>query len=400
VNILVDAAMPYWQAYFAAHNNVQAFKAGEIDQQELSEIDVLLVRSTTKVGPELLTRMPKLRFVGTATAGYDHFDIPAIEAPGIAWTAAGGCNASAVAQYVMCALLHLACSDQFLLSDKRVAIVGNGNVGSRVKASLEQIGVKVISYDPPQQRDLFEQQTNDLECEYASFEEVINSDIICLHAPFNSDVQYPTHHMFNNRVLSSLTANQYLLNAGRGELIDNEALLKLKQSRGDDSVNIVLDVWENEPSIDTRLIPYCRLASAHIAGHTLEGKAAGTHILYEKLQAFCQQASPLVLNNFLPPFSLTFPQALQTLLTSNKSLSALETQAIVKQVCFSVYDIENDDRVFRHYMAQSSSFAKLRQQYPVRREFSALQVNALHPKLVEWLSAIGFIVDSNSTTSS
>lgn len=390
--------MPYWQDYFSKHNNVSAFTAGDIDKHDLSDIEVLLLRSTTKVNAALLQSMPKLRFVGTATAGYDHFDIPEIEARGITWTAAGGCNATAVAQYVICALLHLACKDNFLLNRKRVAIVGNGNVGSKVKDALSRIGVTVLSYDPPQQRDLKDTSANDQACQYASFEDILNCDIICLHAPFNSDAQYPSYHLFDDAVLKKLSNKQYLINAGRGELIDNQALLKLKQSMPEDSVNIVLDVWENEPCIERALIPYCRLASAHIAGHTLEGKAAGTHILYEKLNAFKNQVSNIELSTLLPAFSLVLPSALQKQLLDEQVLDAFEVQAIVKQLCSCVYDIENDDRVFRRYMAQSTSFAKIRQQYPVRREFSALHVKVRHKSLVDWLIALGFIVSSSSTT--
>ncbi|MFW8590080.1 4-phosphoerythronate dehydrogenase [Glaciecola sp. 2405UD65-10] len=400
MKILVDAAMPYWQEYFADYTDVQAFTAGTINEYELSKVNVLLVRSTTKVNQALLNKMPELEFVGTATAGYDHFDIEAIEKRGIKWTAAGGCNAQAVCQYVLCALLNLACDDSFLLSEKRIAVVGHGNVGSKVAACLRKWGADVLIYDPPQQRDFKEQPVSTNSVQYCSFEDVLASDIICIHSPFNSDVEFPSKHMFNKSVLARLHAKQYLINAGRGELIDNAALLNIKQQDAYNSVNLVLDVWENEPNINRDLIQYCRYSSAHIAGHTLEGKAAGTDILYKKLKYHLKQAAKLDLSDFLPPFHLELPEALQNQLMSKTYFDEKEGQFIVKQLCTCIYDIKNDDRVFRRYMAQSTSFAKLRQQYPVRREFSALKVKTSQKSIAKLLAALGFCVSNSSSSSS
>lgn len=396
LNILVDAAMPYWQQYFEGFGKVTTFRAGEIAQQELSDVQVLMVRSTTKVDQNLLALMPKLEFVGTATAGYDHFDIPALNAANIKWTAAGGCNASAVTQYVLCALLHLAVKDDFLLSQKRIGIVGHGNVGKRVKNMLRKLGIQPLIYDPPLHRDeLLKGKCTE---EYVSFDQILHCDVICIHAPFNSDLEFPSQHLFDNKVLNLLTQHQYLINAGRGELIDNQALLRLKQKRPQASVNIVLDVWENEPTIARELIPFCRLSTAHIAGHTLDGKAAGTHILYEQLNYHLGKVPKLSLSNFLPAYEQPLPEHLQRVLNSQDHYTPNEIQKIIKELCFCVYDIENDDSVFRRYMAQSASFAKLRQQYPVRREFSALNVHASHTKIQEFIHAIGFIISNGSTT--
>lgn len=400
MNILVDAAMPYWADYFSTLGNVTAFKAGCLTDYPLDKVNVLLVRSTTKVNKALLAKMPALKFVGTATAGYDHLDVDALDDNNIVWTAAGGCNASAVTQYVVCALLHLACEDDFLLSSKQVAIVGSGNVGKRVKASLLGLGVKVISYDPPlayAQSKLTKASADDEM--FVSFDEVVASDIICVHTPLNSEPQFPSLHMFNAETLNKLSDKQYLLNAGRGEVIDTAALLQIKQSNPHGSVNVILDVWENEPTIDRALIPFCRITTAHIAGHTLDGKAMGTHILYEKLCAQYNIKEKVVLSNLLPDYKLTLPSPLNLRLHNKTEQDLKEIQETIKEVCFCVYDIVNDDSVFRHYMAQSASFAELRRQYPIRREFSASNVDVSHDKIQELLSAIGFII-SNSRTNS
>ncbi|MGB3727088.1 MAG: 4-phosphoerythronate dehydrogenase [Glaciecola sp.] len=397
MKILVDQAMPYWQDYFSSLGDVESFKAGDIHKHQLSNVNVLLVRSTTKVDGALLQCMPNLRFIGTATAGYDHLDIAAIESKGIAWSAAGGCNASAVTQYVICALLSLACKDGFLLSHKTIAIVGYGNVGKRVTKGLTGLGATLRIYDPPLQHV---EATTGATCTttFVPFEQVLSADIICVHAPFNSVPEYPSLHLFDASVLARLSPQQYLLNAGRGELIDNQALLKLKQSKQHNSVQLVLDVWENEPFINTELIPHCLLSSAHIAGHTLEGKALGTHMLYETLCELIETPPSVALSALLPTYKLLIPNNLQGALNTRSELSDMEIQTFVKELCFCVYDIENDDSVFRRYMAQSASFAKLRQQYPVRREFSAAKVQAFNTKIQEYLRALGFIISNGSAT--
>ncbi len=409
--------MPYWDEFLqsfadacaSSQIEIISFTAGDLSisanqqilnksiLQNLLEVECLLIRSTTKVNQYLLNLMPNLRFVGTATAGYDHLDIKAIESRNIRWYAAGGCNAQAVAQYVVCACLHLACTDEFVLQDKTIAVIGHGNVGGKVANSMRALGARVIIFDPPQQHSINEGSQHN----YALFEEVLSADIICLHAPLNSHPDYPSLHMFNHKVLAQLTAHQYVINAGRGELIDNAALLDIftqDQSINRPSVNIVLDVWEHEPTILTALIPYTRLATAHIAGHTLEGRANGTYMLYHQLCALYNVPESLSLDNLLPLYQQQIPVdsiACSEIITR---LDQRERQNLVKNLCEMTYEIQNDDRVFRRHMAQSPSFAKIRQQYPIRREFSALPVNVNNNSINELLRGLGFIISNDSNT--
>lgn len=412
MKILVDQAMPYWDEFFADIGEVVTFNAGDlaIDERQqvlskeyevhLSEVECLLVRSTTKISEDLLIKMPCLRFVATATAGYDHLDIPAIESRNIKWYAAGGCNAQAVTQYVICALLTLASQDAFLIKDKVVAVVGNGNVGSRVAKVLRALGATVIVYDPPQHEGNCDDNVVG-HSNYTTFEKVLNADIICVHAPLNSHASFPSKHLFNEETLSKLTRSQYLINAGRGELIDNDSLhtlLSNNQKQGIASVNVVLDVWENEPQIMTSLIPYLRLTSAHIAGHSLEGKANGTYMLYQRICKLYRIDETIRLSTLLPNYDAQVPKTIIESLGRLNGLNDYEIQDVIKKLCQFVYDIQNDDSVFRRHMSQFTSFAKLRQEYPVRREFSALKLNAPNTKINELLRGIGFIISNDSRT--
>jgi erythronate-4-phosphate dehydrogenase len=442
IQILADSAMPYWQEFFLAVGEVKTFKAGELSAEILAlpssaqlraylpYVECLLVRSTTQVNQALLRLMPNLQFVATATAGFDHFDIDALHAAGIAWYAAGGCNAQAVAQYVVCAALQLAVDDRFLLQDKRVAIVGHGNVGSRVASALHALGAQVIIYDPPQltkaqcetQRETqyeTQRETNrethskaqnatDLGTSgslsspcYVSFSEVLKADIICIHAPLNSHSEHPSRHLFDADALSQLNGSQYLINAGRGEIIDNQDLLSyfenaVKSEKA--KLNVVLDVWENEPTITTDLVGHLRIASAHIAGHTLEGKANGTFMLYQQLCRRYNMAQKLKLSAMLPPDNTSLPKHLQSELHLNEMFDGESAQRLLKNICHLVYDIQNDDRVFRAHMAQFNSFAKLRQEYPIRREFSALRLNVKNTNISQMLRGIGFVISNDGTT--
>ena len=416
MKILVDKAMPYWLDFFGTLGELVTFSAGDLACDDygqlhllellphLSDTECLLVRSTTAVNKTLLAKMPKLKFVATATAGYDHLDISALKAKNITWYAAGGCNAQAVSQYVVCAILSLASEDDFLIQDKVIAIVGHGNVGSKVAIAAKAFGATVIVYDPPQEQGNLEKicqnPSINLTTSYASFDDVLAADIICLHAPFNSHLSFPSKYMFNTETLSRLNDSQYLINAGRGELIDNSALLSLLESnrkRGIKSVNIVLDVWENEPNIMHALVPFLRLASAHIAGHSLEGKANGTAMLYKELCDFYKQEDNVVLDKLLPDYNAQIPEIIIKALHQINDKDEYETQAVIKELCHFVYDIQNDDRVFRHHMTQFKSFAKLRQEYPIRREFSALTLAISQTKINEVLKGIGFIISNDST---
>lgn len=414
MKIFVDKAMPYWLDFFGTLGEIVSFNAGDLALDEsgqlhtktliphLSDAECLLVRSTTKVNNALLAKMPNLKFVATATAGYDHLDIPALEAKGIEWYAAGGCNAQAVTQYVVCAILSLATEDNFLIKDKVIAVVGHGNVGSKVARAAEALGAAVIVYDPPQEyevrENIIQKPAKNCTSSYATFEEVLKADIICLHAPFNSHLAFPSKHMFDAKALGSLTSMQYIINAGRGELIDNKALLAHKQKQSFTSVNVVLDVWENEPNIMTSLIPFLRLASAHIAGHSLEGKANGTAMLYTELCRVFDIDGNLALDKLLPTYHAQVPEVIIEALQQISDKDEYEKQDLIKKLCHFVYDIQNDDRVFRHHMSQFSSFAKLRQEYPIRREFSALDMAVLQTETSELLKGIGFIISNDSTT--
>lgn len=385
MHILYDDNMPYADHYFSDFDNAKAFTAGHLFEQDLAKCTALFVRSTTTVDASLLQKAPNLRYVATATAGFDHLSLNALKEAKIESYVAAGCNARAVAEYVLASLYTLAERHSFRLQDKTVGIVGVGKVGAALAQLLSALDIVTINYDPPRaQRD--EAFTS------AEFEEVLSADIISLHVPLVRSGAYPSYHMINNEVLARLHSKQIIINACRGEVLDNQALLSAMKNRHQQMPLVCLDCWENEPNIDRALIPYLSLATAHIAGHSLEGKANGTDMVYQDFCRFLSIKPTRRLDDFLPAYLLD-----ETIFNKiNHQNHAASIQTIVSECIKCMYDIENDDSFFRLYMAKSMSFSEIRRSYPVRREWPATSIKITNDKAAHTLKNLGFKLASDS----
>ena len=373
MKIVVDENIPFAQQILSQHGEVVAVDGRTMQPQQLVDADALLVRSVTKVNQQLLAQANKLKFVGTATIGTEHVEQNYLAERGIAFASAPGCNAIAVGEYVATALLAAAEYRQQSLVGKTIAIVGAGNTGSQVAKRAAALGMQVMLYDPP----LAEQGTLD---NSVSFEQVLGADVISLHVPSTKTGKHPTYHLFNQQVLSKLTPEQILVNACRGEVIDNQALLEFA-AQGKSPL-LVLDVWEGEPTILEPLVKYAFIATPHIAGYSLGGKMRGTSMVY---QAMCQALK--IEANDLSEQLLPEPEFSQITLKGELSDSQLT------KLTQLVYNIFADDRRFRQHGASPSGFDKLRKFYPQRREFSALQVVNQHKQAN--LGALGFNIQEN-----
>ena len=229
----------------------------------------------TQVNNKLLAHANKLSFVGTATIGIDHIDTQLLDDKNIAFSSAPGCNAIAVAEYVISSLFALSQENARPLSGQTIGIVGVGNIGSCLAQKLKALNVTVLLCDPIKHEQ-------GLLREHVALDELLaQSDIVTFHVPLIKNGEHKTLHMMNKERLKALKPGLTLINASRGDVIDNQALLEIMQAGAD--LDLVLDVWEKEPNILTELLEHVRYASVHIAGHTLEGKARGTQMLYQKL---------------------------------------------------------------------------------------------------------------------
>lgn len=374
--IVADENMPAVEQIFGEYGQVRRVAGRQLTAEQVIDADLLLVRSVSQVNESLLEQS-KVSFVGSATIGTDHIDLDYLAGRGIPFSAAPGCNADAVADYVLSALYQLSQSQGFSLSDKTVGIIGVGNVGGRVRKRLSDLGIKLLLNDPPR---------GEKEQGFIDIDQLIeHSDIICMHTPLIVGGPYPTHHLMALPQLKALKQGAILLNAGRGPAIDNQALLEVAKLRPD--LTLVMDVWEHEPVVDRELADLCEIATPHIAGYSLDGKIRGTFMLYE---AWCKT------QGITPRYQLT-----ELLPPSGFQRVALNSQADILDLIRVCYDPYRDDRALRktlHLPAdeRALAFDRLRKNYPQRREFLTLPVETTDKSLAATLEAASFSVVSGT----
>lgn len=372
-NIVADENIPGLEAGFAALGTITRVNGRQLQRQQLMAADILLVRSVTRVDRELLAGTP-VAFVGSATIGTDHLDSDYLDASGIAWANAPGSNASSVVEYVLSAFARVEGLLERLLEGATVGIVGMGNVGSSLYRRLNALGIRCLAYDPLLEPGAFPVLTD--------LDTVLKADAVCLHTPLTDSGDYPSFHLFGATQLAQLKQGAVLLNAGRGAVIDNTALSDCLDQRHD--LTVILDVWEHEPAIDPQLMAKVFLASPHIAGYSLDGKLAGTSMIYQACCRALDCAGQLANSGDEPGQVLTVEDA---------GVAALRVAIL------GSYDITGDDRRMREALAvddpekRAAAFDRLRKQYPPRREFSCYQIDSseqLQPQLRAYLKALGF----------
>ena len=370
MKIVADENIPLVEAFFQDLGDIQRLPGRQMQQKDVADADALLVRSVTQVNAGLLADS-RVKFVGTCTIGVDHLDADYLNAQGVRFASAPGCNANSVVEYVYAALCHL---DVNWLS-RKVGIIGCGNVGGLLHRRLRAQGVECYCYDP----FLTPEQNEDL----ASLEAVLACDIISMHTPLTTGGAHPSFHLIGARELEQLKPGAVLLNCGRGPVIDNQALLKHLHT--DRDLQVVLDVWEPEPEISQPLLARVALGTPHIAGYSYDGKLKGTEMIY---QALCGHLS-------VEP-QKTVSDLVQPLADNRLVVTASDPWDAVKQLIPQVYDIAADDRRLRELSTQalagSANFAigfdLLRKHYPMRREFHNYRVD--HQAADAWLNVLGF----------
>ena len=335
------------------------------------------MRSITRVDRELLDDS-RVRFVGSATIGTDHLDIEYLNARGIAYASAPGCNATAVVEYVLSCFAAIEGLLERLTTGGSVGIIGLGNVGSQLCVRLQSLGIQCIGYDP--------YLSNDSAMPLATLDAVFDADVICCHTPLTRNGKYPTWHMLDSENLTRIRTDAILINAGRGAVIDNAALPQWLSQRP--QARVLLDVWEQEPLIGADLLERVSIATPHIAGYSLDGKWAGTRMVLAACCEFLGRSAPV----FPQGSSETLPSILLDIELSNTELMRAAVQA--------VYDVRTDDARMRDAMRNCAptqtarAFDELRKNYPERREFGAVRIenwNEFSAERRRLLSALGFV---------
>ena len=290
MKIVADENIAYASHFFAPLGNLVLLPGRAISRVDVQDADILLVRSVTSVDQALLEGTA-VRFVGSCTIGTDHIDSTFLKKNNIRFAYAPGCNARAVVEYVLSALFELKVN---IAAGEKIGIVGCGNVGGRLLRCLQTMGADVVGCDP---------FLADKDLPLVSFEKILECDVICVHTPLTKTGLHPTFHLFDEKIINTLKPGAVLLNAGRGAVVDNAALLQRLQKQND--LRVVLDVWENEPEINPDLLKCVAIGTPHIAGYSAEGKLRGTEMVYEVLCDFLglnKAAAPVSLEGEVTPY--------------------------------------------------------------------------------------------------
>ena len=342
MRIIIDDKIPFIREAAAQLGEAVYLSGSAISAEDVREADALIVRTRTRCDEALLGGS-RVQMVATATIGYDHIDAEYLQRAGIAWTNCPGCNADSVAQYVQSALVLLEEAGHIRLGEVTVGIVGVGHVGSSVERMLKRMGCRILRHDPPRQERGDEG--------FVGLEEILaHADVITLHTPLTRQGAYATYHMVDDAFFDALHHRPVLINAARGEVVD-EAALKMALKTGKIRA-AVIDTWENEPCIDRELLSQVFLGTPHIAGYSADGKANGTRMALQAVaQHFGAQFTAPVVPPALPDGYAYYPQ----LYSPEHPYAELLRH----------YDPRRDSDALKE---NPEDFERLRGDYPLRRE--------------------------------
>ncbi|MDD4645754.1 MAG: 4-phosphoerythronate dehydrogenase [Bacteroidales bacterium] len=343
MKIVIDDKIPFIRGVFEPFAEVLYLPGGKIGKEHLRSAGCLLTRTRTRCNRDLLEGTG-VKFIGTATIGFDHIDVDWCHENGITWTNAPGCNSGGVAQYITAALHESARKHRFELKDKTLGIIGVGHVGEKVEKIARELGMQVILNDPPRERA--EGSAN-----FTNLPVLLQqSDIITVHVPLNKEGTDKTLHMIGSEFLEQLKPGSVLINASRGDVLDEDAVLKYKSpvtrhlSLVTRNFSLILDVWPHEPDINRELLDLTDIATPHIAGYSVEGKYNATKKMVESVSDFFHLD--------MPPLAPLTKDGM--VMTQNGPLAP--------------YDIMEDDRRLRE---SPETFEQQRNNYPQRWEYSS-----------------------------
>jgi erythronate-4-phosphate dehydrogenase len=270
MKIVADMHIPALADYFSHQGELVTKPGRAITAADVKEADILIVRSITRVNADLLAGS-RVKFVGSVTAGDDHVDKAWLDAHQINYAFAAGFNAPPVADYVVSVVATMQRKRYLSPKSFKAAVIGVGHVGKLVAERLKLLGAEVILCDPLRA---------EAESDFAStpLEQITDCDFISLHVPLTKDTAYPTYHFIDDNFLSRQTAGCILVNASRGAVMSNEALLKAGAH-----LHWCFDVWEHEPAIDKLILSRADIATPHIAGYSVQSKLRGIKMIYEAL---------------------------------------------------------------------------------------------------------------------
>lgn len=367
MKLVIDSKIPFIRGCAERLGEAVYIDGAAISAADVRDADALIVRTRTRCDANLLEGA-KVRFIATATIGYDHLDTDFLKKSGIAWANCPGCNAASVAQYVRNALLLLAAHDCWtpdapltpaeapageldrdVFKQLTLGIVGVGHVGSQVLRVAKEMGFKRIFLCDPPREEREEDKTA-----FSSLDELAReADIVTFHTPLTHAGKgnaHPTYHLAGEEFFSKLRKGTVVFNTSRGEVVDTFALKRAMETERVRAA--VIDTWENEPRIDRELLRYAFLSTPHIAGYSADGKANGTRMALEAVARFFGKDFSFtneICPPALPPHFAYYPEG-----SGHKVAEELR-----------LYDPVRDSLALKQ---NPDAFERLRGNYPLRRE--------------------------------
>ena len=374
MKIIIDDKIPYIKGALEPVAEVIYLPGSKTTPEVVKDADAIITRTRTICNEKLL-KGSKVKFIATATIGFDHIDTEYCKKAGIEWTNAPGCNAESVNQYITSALFSWSMRKRTDLAGKTIGIVGVGQVGSRVARTCETIGMKVLLNDPPRERMEGPEK-------FVSLKTIQKeADIITFHVPLNLHGKDATFHMVGEDFLYNLGKKSLLINSCRGEVFDTDAVYDALEA-GDIS-GLIIDCWENEPEPDLELLNLAEFGTPHIAGYSKDGKANGTKMSVQAVSRFFN----LGLDHWQPS-GVELPENPVIKIDGNQR----REYSVLAEAVLSTYDIETDDEALRE---APHLFEKLRGDYPVRREFDSYTIKTknIENQTLEKLKELGFKIE-------
>lgn len=375
MKIVADDKIPFLKGALEQYSKVLYLPGREINNEVLKDADALVIRTRTKCSEKLLSGTG-VKFIGTATIGYDHIDTAYCDANGIRWTNAPGCNSSSVQQYIISSLLRIARKEGRSLRGMTLGVVGKGNVGSKVAHFADLLGMRVLVNDPPRAREEGSQGYTDLSTLLKE------SDFLTLHVPLNRKGSDITFHLMDENKFASLKEGAWFINSSRGEVTVSAALKKalLSGKLG----GAVIDVWENEPVPDCSLVDLCYITTPHIAGYSTDGKANGTAMTVNALTEFFGLSK----EKWYPS---AVPEPAEPLIVIE--CHEKTDEEILFEAVMHSYDVSADSEELKD---SPGDFERLRGDYPLRREFGSYTVKLINPSssVYSYIMSFGFNVIS------
>lgn len=353
MKIVVDDRIPFLQGVFEPMGEVVYLPGREINNSHVFNADAILTRTRTKCDAKLL-KNSSVKLIATATIGYDHIDTNFCQQHGIKWTNAPGCNSGSVKQYLASIFALLTKYHHINLEGKTLGVIGVGNVGKKTAELGKALGMQVLLNDPPRAKE--EGGTN-----FTTLDQLLKeSDIISVHLPLAYEGEDATYRLLNKSCFEKIKPGTIFINSSRGEVVEEK---NLRQAHKTGRLSkVILDVWDNEPTINLDFMNEVLIATNHIAGYSADGKALGTAMSVRNIS----KTFDLGLDNWYPT---NLPKPDKTIFNIDcfgKSIHEIFAEAVM-----NTYNVMNDDKRLR---ANPYKFEELRGDYPLRREFPCYSI--------------------------